>query len=195
MNVARKIIGQQSHPTLNNWAYDIYGNTENLNIPRFLQYFKYDNISAGTGYRYTMASLLSYDEVLLNRVEANLMLGNTAEVIADLNLYLPYKTQGGTINPALTEAIMNRRYTGAGVAFDPNYSLTTQQREWLQCIADVRRAEFLHLGLRWFDIKRWGMTVTHTDSKGTYELKKDDPRREWQIPEDAVKAGLPANPR
>ena len=195
INVARNIIGQRSHPTLNNWAYDIYGNTENLNIPRFLQYFKYDNISAGTGYRYTMASLLSYDEVLLNRVEANLMLGNTAEVIADLNLYLPYKTQGGTINPALTEAIMNRRYAGVGTAFDPNYSLTTQQREWLQCVADVRRAEFLHLGLRWFDIKRWGMTVTHTDSKGTYELKKDDPRREWQIPEDAVKAGLPANPR
>ncbi len=82
-----------------------------------------------------------------------------------------------------------------GTEFDPAYTLSTQQREWLQAVADVRRAAFVFEGLRWIDNKRLGMKVVHVKGGQTMELPKDDPRRELQIPEDAISNGITANPR
>ena len=39
------------------------------------------------------------------------------------------------------------------------------------------------------------MKVVHVKGGQTMELPKDDPRRELQIPEDAISNGITANPR
>jgi hypothetical protein len=62
---------------------------------------------------------------------------------------------------------------------------------------NLRRAEFLHEGLWWFDILRYAIPVTHYTADGeVLELPEDDPRRTLQIPSEAVSLGnLEPNPR
>jgi hypothetical protein len=52
-------------------------------------------------------------------------------------------------------------------------------------------------GMRWFDILRYNISVQHSsaDFKKTVILSANDTRRMLQIPEEAIEAGLEANPR
>lgn len=196
---SEEVLGDNKHP-LNGfgatWAYSIYGNDDYRNFPKYQEYFKYTNVSAGNGYPYDMAVLISFDEVFLNRLEAYLMKGEKAKFLTDLVVFLKKKTRQNIPDSfVLSEADMNTIYQNKGTEFDPVYTLSTQQREWLQAVADVRRAAFVFEGLRWIDNKRLGMKVVHVKGGQTMELPKDDPRRELQIPEDAISNGITANPR
>lgn len=185
-----------SHPLGQSWAYTFYGGDDYANIPKYQEYFKYTNISIGIGSRYNMAVLFSYDEVFLNRLEAYLMKGEKAKFLSDLLVMLKTKTEDDLSSlTAITETFLNNRYHGKGTALAPAYTLSTQQREWLQCVVDVRRMVFLFEGLRWFDNKRFNMEITHQKGSETMVLSATDPRRELQIPEDAQNNGISANPR
>ena len=179
----------------------------NLVYPKFKFYDKFINRSAGTRIYYSSATLFSYDEVYLNRLEAYLMTNNLDQFRQDLYTYLIPKTHNSsrpnqenpfhrlTFERYLTEAALDRRYHNRGTDFDPSYSLTTRQREWLQAVVDIRRVEFVQEGLRWFDNKRLGMKVVHKDGDNNIELPKNDPRRELQIPLSALEFGITPNPR
>jgi hypothetical protein len=61
-----------------------------------------------------------------------------------------------------------------------------------------RRKEFIIQGLRWFDIKRYQIPVSHVQADGfsTIQLEEDDLRKILQIPTSAVDVGgLTPNPR
>ena len=72
----------------------------------------------------------------------------------------------------------------------------------LQCVLNFKRIETIHEGMRWFDVKRYGINITRrvmnqdsecdhvTDSLGTNDL-----RRAIQLPFDIIAAGLERNPR
>ena len=67
-------------------------------------------------------------------------------------------------------------------------------------ILHARRITTLHEGLRWGDIKRYGITVYRRTVDNriitvTDTMLPDDPRRAVQLPNDVIQAGLPANPR
>jgi len=62
-------------------------------------------------------------------------------------------------------------------------------------IAIERRREFAEEGLRWFDIKRLKLEVTHQNVSGAIDmLKADDPRKVLQIPQSAISSGIEENP-
>ncbi|WP_302988893.1 hypothetical protein [uncultured Muribaculum sp.] len=72
----------------------------------------------------------------------------------------------------------------------------------LQCVLGFRRLETMHFGLRWFDVKRYGIEIPRRQMNAqgrpvlkTDVLTKDDPRRAIQIPLRVRDAGLEANPR
>lgn len=67
----------------------------------------------------------------------------------------------------------------------------------LQCIQHFRRLETLETGLRWFDIKRYGLEYSHYQGKEKtrYHLGIEDPRKAIQIPADVVAAGFEPNYR
>jgi len=74
------------------------------------------------------------------------------------------------------------------------------QASYIKAIAEAKRRDFLHEGLRWLDIKRFNLVVEHN----TYEngqiakknvLVKDDKRRALQIPQRASDNGIEKNPR
>lgn len=65
----------------------------------------------------------------------------------------------------------------------------------LQCIQHFRRLETLETGMRWFDIKRFGLEYSHFQGKekAEYHLSIEDPRKAIQIPADVVAAGFEPN--
>ena len=66
----------------------------------------------------------------------------------------------------------------------------------IHCILHLRRVETLHDGLRWYDVKRYGIEISHNkDGMEPEVLKMNDPRRAFQLPQDVINAGLQPNPR
>jgi hypothetical protein len=66
----------------------------------------------------------------------------------------------------------------------------------LQCIQHFRRIEGVHMGKRWFDIKRFGLEFTRKIGYNRVEsLTMMDPRKAIQIPSEVIAAGLEANTR
>jgi hypothetical protein len=69
----------------------------------------------------------------------------------------------------------------------------------LDCILHFRRIERLYEGDRWYDIKRYGITVYHyyrgpqEDEIHIDSLTYNDPRRVLQLPNNVIEAGYPAN--
>ena len=76
------------------------------------------------------------------------------------------------------------------------YKLTDEIEPYLQCIQHFRRIQLVHMGNRWFDIKRFGFTIEHKMGiSDVYTLKVLDPRYAIQIPSEVIGAGLDPNPR
>lgn len=78
----------------------------------------------------------------------------------------------------------------------------SDQEDLLQCVLLLRRLEFLHEGMRWFDVKRYGMTIYRREINAklnalslTDNMKYRDPRQAVQLPFEVRAAGLAANPR
>ena len=72
----------------------------------------------------------------------------------------------------------------------------------LQTLLLIRRLEFLHEGMRWFDVKRYGITIYRREILAelnlltvTDTLEYRDPRQAIQLPFEVRGAGLQANPR
>ena len=65
----------------------------------------------------------------------------------------------------------------------------------------ARRIMTLHEGLRWLDIKRFGITVYRRFMRDdgrvevTDQMDASDLRRAIQIPSDVISAGMEPNPR
>jgi len=120
-------------------------------------------------------------EVYLNRAEANARLGKTSSALADINKLRETRYASGTYN-------------------DVSIS---DQTELLNFVLDERQREYVwEEGLRWMDIKRLGLAVTHTyvDAEGnssTYNLSANDPLYALPIPQDALSRNenLVQNPR
>jgi len=174
--------------------------------------FEYTDPVGGTGYVRSIFPLLTTDECLLNRAEALVMLEKYDEACEDLNLWLHNITSSTyVITPAKVKAFYNSvEYStwDAGTVkkhLDPDFKIDepgSVQETMLQCVLGFKRIENMSLGLRWFDINRYGITIyrRHMKADGTPdfisdELKKDDPRRAMQIPQSVRDAGFEPNPR
>lgn len=178
--------------------------------------FEYTDPVARKGYVHTVIPLLTADECLLNRAEAYIIKKQYDKATADINLWLSNILSEASM---LTTQDIIEFYNPADYSYDDEEGLAgtvkkhlhpafaidaegSEQESMLQCVLGIRRIETLHLGLRWFDIKRYGIEIIRRQLGpngkpliATDVLKKDDPRRAIQLPEEVIKAGLPANPR
>ena len=156
-------------------------------VYKFKPHFVRTGTNANTGYTYTVTPLFSTEEVLLSRAEAYAMTTRFHEAMADLNVWA--STRITNYNAETDAVTYNKLYN--------YYHNNNNQEAIVSAVLDFRRVEFLHEGLRWFDILRHKLTVTHSTYDGvTEELKPGDPRRILQIPREAVSlGGLDPNPR
>lgn len=171
------------------WAfnYQIYtAGTNNYVIPKINEYFVRSSLNANFGTPYVMVPLFTTEEVLFNRAEAYLYLNNSAASIADLNSYA--STRIVNYDPGkntITAGALAAKYQTGNVLDDA-----------LNCVIDFKRAEYVQEGMRWFDLLRYNIAVTHTTTDGrTMTLESGSNQRVFQLPESVKLSGMPLNPR
>jgi hypothetical protein len=180
----------RSNPTGGEWIYlerTLVNGSIVYYIPKFREHFVRESINANTGFPYTTLPLFTTEEALLNRAEAYVLLGQFDLALKDLNVF--YSARIKNYNPSQHTVTLNK----LGQYYRTNNAVIAG----LLAVLDCKRAEFVHEGLRWFDIRRYGIPVEHPLSTGqTLTLPAEDPRRVLQLPREAAAlAGLPLNPR
>lgn len=206
-------------------------------LPRIWYNFQYTDAVAGTGYSKAISVLLSSEEALLNRAEAYAMKisgdspadENLQLALADLNLWASNAVNAeyredmtyDSVNrwceetyPDYSSLYVGTTSTTTPQTLNPKKQLFPQytinkglQENMIQVILFIRRFQFMHEGMRWFDTRRMGITIYR------YKLDEDDAtvlqitdmisdeggtpdlRRALQLPSDVIAAGLEPNPR
>lgn len=154
------------------------------------EFFYVTDATANTGFPMLMVPVLITDEALLNRAEAYLELGNNNAAIADMNLFASNRIDNYNVNTHAVTAAKSKQFF---LQPDEKQALT-------QTVLQFKQIGFMSMGLRWLDIIRKGITVKHNvidkDGMETFiELKPEDPRRVFQIPQEAKLSGVEQNPR
>lgn len=160
--------------------------TNNYALPKINEYFVRNSINANIGIGYVMVPLFTTEEVLFNRAEAYLYVNNANAAITDLNTYASTRINNyNATDHAITPAKLQGWY---GTNSTPNNTLLA--------IIDFKRAEYVQEGMRWFDLLRYHVGVTHTTTDGqVMMLGGEDPKRVFQLPESVKTSGMPLNPR
>ena len=119
---------------------------------------KFDELSLSgyTGIRprglYVTNVLFSTDEVMLNRMEAYTMLGEYDKAIDNLLVYLSVKYG---VYPSCGRSTYTQTSSENYQIYTPFYGMSINQLALVKILLGFRRQEFLHEGLRWFDIRRF----------------------------------------
>ena len=205
-------------------------------LPRTWRVFQYTDPVAGTGFNKAISVLFTSEEALLNRAEAYIMKMNedpTAldKALEDINLYaanlfsagFKSMTEASIIKwatetyPDYSELYVGKTSPNSQQTLNPKKKLHAApyntleeggpQESMLQALIFMRRYQFLHEGMRWFDTRRFGITVyrylldedAETVVQITDQISDEngtaDPRRALQLPADVIAAGLTPNPR
>ena len=178
-------------------------------VPRFPYLIEYTDPVAQTGYARTVYAALTAEETLLIRAEAYILQKEYDKALADLQVWV-----NNTINGPYTltkEAIENwvdsyQYYTPNAPTpkkkLNPEFAIEEGQQEaYLQFLLYARRYETMFSGLRWFDIKRYGIEIYRRTMQSGQPvsigdmLKVRDNRCALQIPPDVISAGITPNPR
>ena len=183
-----------------------------MKLPREIQII---NTTTGTGFLRTLNVDFTMDEALLNRAEAEIMLGQNDAACADMNTWMHnYFNTSVTLTPSSVQAYFNSvpyAYADADKMvpsfkkhISPRFTIDVEgsvQESLLQCLLNFRRIETVHQGLRWMDIRRYNIVIPRRligvngrPSKNLDWLEKDDPRQVVQIPQSIREAGVAGNP-
>lgn len=132
--------------------------------------FKYDPYTNDDKDRAIYTNTLRIEEVYLNRAEANIELGNINDAIADIN---KVRRERITSNPDISAS---------------DVATATQ------ILRDEKRKEFCFEGVRWFDIRRWNLSITHVyqdfsdpNSKTTFKLEAGSPNYIMPLPLNLIR--------
>lgn len=174
------------------------------------EYFEYTDKIAGIGRPHNVNITFSAEETLLCRAEAYIMKKDYANALADLKVWDDSRKAGTTTALSdLTDDVIESFYDhdiqdhGTRVYriselhcsdICPDWVIDTKQNLWINCVLHFRRIETIHEGLRWFDIKRYGIEVRHKQGLEAEKiLPWDDLRRAIQIPASVIEAGMTPN--
>lgn len=158
---------------------------------------------------------LTTDETLLVRAEAKIHLGADQwdSAVADLNLwtsrYLNTGASGQTLPRSFSRAAIVSFYQGLDIdsreeasprkPLSPSFAIATdEENALLQHLLQCRRLLTLHEGLRWQDIKRYGIPVYRRQNVGgryvvQAELTAHDARHAIQLPDLAAQGSIKPN--
>lgn len=142
---------------------------------------------------YVTNILFTVDEVMLNRMEAYAMVHEYDKAIDGMLDFIKAKYN---IEPVCPRSAYTWTSSENYRLYTPFYGLTLKQLALVKTISEIRQREFLHEGLRWFDIRRFYLPVKRTSKSAWYRpLEKEDERKLLQIPAEAIRRGLEPNPR
>ena len=168
-------------------------------------------VSGGGFYPYTLIPVFTMEETLLCRAEAYTYLKQYDKAAQDIDTWQKaFTTSTNTVTPELIDQFYgNMEYydihTGVITPkkkLSPDFTLEAgKQTNFVHCILHLRRITTLGEGLRWQDVKRYGITVERRYFENsqlmeiTDTMTKNDLRRAIQIPANVIASGMEANPR
>ena len=177
--------------------------------------FEIRNTTTGSGYLRTLNVNFTMDEALLNRAEAEIMLGQNDAACADMTIWMKnFFNTNVTLTPTSVQTFFKTvPYAYADAAkmvpsfkkhISPRFTIDAEgsvQESLLQCLLNFRRIETVHQGMRWMDIRRYNIEIPRRligangkPSQNLDWLEKDDPRQVVQIPQSIREAGVAGNP-
>ncbi len=169
-------------------------------FPKTNEFFEYTDKIAGIGYAHVVRAEFTTDETLLCRAEALIYLNRTTDAVADLQSW----NKSHLAPDTLTEQVIRNFYTAGNGLFvktlnsekiSSGFTVSASQRPLIHCVLHFRRIETMFDGLRWFDIKRYGIEIDHNVwGIGNVKLTYNDARRAIQIPQEVISAGIDPNP-
>ncbi len=206
-----------ANPTI--FVTGLGGNGYGTYYPAWIsEQFEYSDKVAGIGYAHTIRREFTYAELLLERAEAKTMLADYDGATADLITYqagsqkfseTALNNYGEVLNPLTKEMILDWFAKDTEDNYNcfndwnfvsnmsPDYIIPAVAVPYMNCVNYFRRFETNFSGMRFFDLKRWGMEYSHEYglNNEVYYMKWDDPRRALEVPEDAIASGLePSRP-
>lgn len=179
--------------------------------------FEYTDKVQGIGYTHNVRSEFYGEETIMCRAEAKAFLGDIEGAVADLKAWEETMRNSPNIGTSelrrfktLTLDLINEFYGTSNPGFgivkkihvdevcpSSRYSVTSNIEPLLQCIYHFRRIVTVHNGMRFMDIRRLGLEVSHNigANNRVEVLNTLDPRCALQIPYDVIAAGLKGNDR
>lgn len=168
--------------------------------------------SGDSYYGHMLLPAFTTDETLLCRAEAYTLLKQYDLAAADIDAWQKAFTTNTT---TLTKESINEFYASLDYYKPENYASPSVKKELhpdftvesgmqenlIHCVLHARRILTLEEGLRWFDMKRYGIVNYRRYFEGTVlvaitdTMEPDDPRRAVQIPASVLSAGMQPNPR
>ena len=207
--------------TNNNFYFsvDVASSGPKVLMYKLAQFFQYTDITKGIGYPKMLMPVLTTDALLLERAEAYALKGDYQRAYDDLTTWMhAFTRSSATVDAALLADIYGDpaaagMFSTTGMAYytpqeptpkkrlNPDFTVGPgEQENLIHAILHARRVTTLHEGLRWQDVKRYGIELCRRAVKEgnvtVYDtMTKDDPRRAIQLPENVIKAGITPNPR
>ena len=179
--------------------------------------FEYTDPVARIGYYRTVYPAFAADQVLLERAEANTLLGKYDEALNDVNLWIRNIAGADETRPPrvldvdrVNSWFNNTPYhvwdtSSVKKHLHPKFITLEEgstQENMVQCVLALKRVETLGQGLRWFDVKRYGIQLDRRiinaegrPYRNTGTLEPFDKRTAVQIPRKVRDAGITPNPR
>lgn len=188
-----------------------YGTNQCVYCPIIYEKFEYTDKVNGTGYAHIVEPAFTGEETLLVRAEAYALTKQYDKALADMNSWQASHCTSA-VRP-LTEERINTFMDGVAYsklvpteATDRTVKKVLKpqgftvekgtQENFIQTILQMRRIETMRQGLRFQDLKRYGIAFSHNiDGEKALEFEPGDLRGALQLPADVIAAGLEPNPR
>lgn len=197
-------------------AHSLYGNNNFILEPKLEEVFEYTDKVNGIGYVHIVNVLFSGDETILCRAEAYAHKKEYQKALADMNTWgeanLADSYGSSTRKPFTEESVNsfmnNIKYAAVHPVSEFEMSIKKKlnpqgfsveagtQENLIQLILYMRRVTNMFQGLRFMDLKRYGIEYEHyLENEDALTFTAGDLRGAIQLPADVIAAGLQANPR
>lgn len=200
------------------YANKLYGSAQRVVHPTFDEQFEYTDKVAGIGYVHAVDPIFTGDMTIIERAEAYCLTGRLNEACQDINTWITThckEVEGTQTRPVMTVASITDYISGLDYAKrEPDGFRDRSMRKhmhpqgftigedgsdqecMLQFILHMKRLETCFHGIRFMDLKRYGIEYTHPISGETNVVFiRGDYRGAVQIPNTVIAAGLEGNPR
>jgi len=205
------------------YANKLYGSTQCVSYPEYHEEFEYTDKVSAIGYPHVVETVFTGDMTILERAEAYALAGKLTQAAQDISIWVRTHCKDKYVDGELAQAaptslsvadivtfVNGLDYAKRDAASRRDHSLRkhmhpqgftigaegSDQEAMLQFILHCKRLETLHHGIRFMDIKRYGIEYAHQITGETpIYFTRGDLRGAIQLPQTVITAGLEGNPR
>ena len=182
-------------------------------LGKFFYLFEYTDKVNGYGFIHAVTRAFTSEETLMCRAEAKAHKNDLNGAIEDLKIWCENMNVQKEVMQMKKDSTVDLTYEkiktfyidqNLGTPYAPvlhnedmvpGWTITEEQLPVIYACLHFRRIETFHDGLRFQDLKRYGIEISHKQGTNPVDyLRWDDPRRAIQLPQEVILAGMTPNP-